>query len=322
MGYDVIGDLHGQADKLEALLKRLGYRPTADGWRHPGRQAVFVGDFIDRGPDQLRTVHRVRRMVESGAALAVMGNHELNAIAWHTEDPDQPGEYLRPRFSPKYGAKNRQQHERFLAEVEHVPAEHAELITWFCSLPLWLELPGIRVVHACWHQSFMDWLRQAHLGTDRRLGAKLLMPATREPADETEKDNATPGVFKAVEALTKGIEIPLPEGHSFHDKDGHERRRVRVRWWDPDARTYRAAAMLPEPLRVQLPDTEIPAHARIGVDADKPVFFGHYWLSGAPTILSPHAACVDYSAGKGGALVAYRWDGESVLTDQHFVSVG
>lgn len=32
----------------------------------------------------------------------------------------------------------------------------------------------------------------------------------------------------------------------------------------------------------------------------KPVFFGHYWLTGEPAILSPHAAWVDYSAGKGG----------------------
>ena len=62
-------------------------------------------------------------MVDAGSALAVMGNHELNAIAWHTPDPDEPGEYLRPRIpQPKWGAKNRTQHEAFLAEVEADPA--------------------------------------------------------------------------------------------------------------------------------------------------------------------------------------------------------
>jgi hypothetical protein len=88
MGYDVIGDIHGQADKLEALLRVLGYRNGAGVWRHSGRQAIFVGDFIDRGPAQIRSVNIVRRMTDAGAAHAVMGDHELNAIAWHT--PDSP----------------------------------------------------------------------------------------------------------------------------------------------------------------------------------------------------------------------------------------
>ena len=54
--YDIIGDIHGHARKLERLLRHLGYRETRDAWRHPDRTAVFVGDFIDRGPEQLRTI--------------------------------------------------------------------------------------------------------------------------------------------------------------------------------------------------------------------------------------------------------------------------
>ena len=64
-----------------------------------------------------------------------------------------------------------------------------------------------------------------------------MVPATDEPEDETEKNNATPSIFKAVEALTKGIEIPFPAGHYFHDNDGNWRDRVRVRWWDEGATT-------------------------------------------------------------------------------------
>ena len=95
MAYDIIGDIHGQADKLEALLRTLGYRDTAGAWRHAERQAIFVGDFIDRGPAQVRSVNIVRRMVDAGAALAVMGNHELNAIAWHTPVRDtDPVQYV------------------------------------------------------------------------------------------------------------------------------------------------------------------------------------------------------------------------------------
>jgi hypothetical protein len=58
-----------------------------------------------------------------------------------------------------------------------------------------------------------------------------MIPATDEPENETEKDDGTPSVFKAVECLTKGIEVPLPAGHQFSDKDGIVRNRVRVRWW-------------------------------------------------------------------------------------------
>lgn len=118
--------------------------------------------------------------------------------------------------------------------------------------------------------------------------------------------------------MLKGVEIPLPEAHTFKDKDGHERKRVRVRWWDPHASTCRRAAMVPEEIRQTLPDDPIPEHVRLGNDAGKPLFIGHYWLSGKPELRSRTVACVDYSIGKGGKLVAYRWDGEPVLDAERF----
>ena len=319
MKYDVVGDIHGQADKLERLLSKLGYQNSAGAWRHPERQAIFLGDFVDRGPAQLRSVDTVRRMVEAGTALAVMGNHELNAIAWHTPDLRHPGEFLRRHHSAKYGEKNRKQHSAFLAEVEDHPAMHSEIIDWFLTLPLWLELPKFRVVHACWHAPFMTWL-SPRLRGGRYLTRDLMMEATTEPEDETEKDKGTPSIFNAVEALTKGIEIPLPLGHQFLDKDGQERKRVRVRWWDGGATTYHSAAMLSPAECAPLPDLAIPEHARVEITT-KPVFFGHYWLTGTPALQSGRAACVDYSAGTGGALVAYRFDGEAELSADKFVWV-
>jgi hypothetical protein len=35
--------------------------------------------------------------------------------------------------------------------------------------------------------------------------------------------------------------------------------------------------------------------------------------------MTPQVACVDYSAGDGGPLVAYRWDGEPALRATHFI---
>ena len=105
MNYDVIGDIHGHADALEALLGHLGYRQNGGAWRHPERQALFVGDFIDRGPQQRESVDLVRRMVDAGSAQAIMGNHEFNAIGWFLPDPECPGEYLRKHTPPDMGTE-------------------------------------------------------------------------------------------------------------------------------------------------------------------------------------------------------------------------
>ncbi|MGW1323892.1 polynucleotide kinase-phosphatase [Streptomyces antibioticus] len=71
--FDIIGDIHGCSAELEALLGKLGY---ADGVHPEGRQAVFVGDLVDRGPDSPAVLRRVMAMVKSGDALCVPGNHE------------------------------------------------------------------------------------------------------------------------------------------------------------------------------------------------------------------------------------------------------
>src|ERR1035437_3492567 len=80
---DFIGDIHGHADKLVGLLKKLGYRIKNGVYFHPTRKVVFVGDYIDRGPQIRETLVIVRKMVESGNAIALMGNHEYNALCFH-----------------------------------------------------------------------------------------------------------------------------------------------------------------------------------------------------------------------------------------------
>jgi hypothetical protein len=310
MSFDVIGDIHGQADKLHSLLADLGYRNTNGAYRHQERTAIFVGDFIDRGPRQIESVMTVRRMIDAGSALAVLGNHEFNAIAWHTPDPNYTGEYLRQR-SGAWGEGNRKQHAAFLKEVEGTPDLHQELIDWFMTLPLWLDLPGIRVVHACWHEDYMKTLSQ-HLTPDNQLTRELMVSASRAGTAE----------FLAVEGLTKGLEVRLPNGHTFLDKDEHVRRNVRIRWWEAKATTYRELALMPDEMRGHLPAIALETDSRVPYDNAKPVFFGHYWLTGVPEMQTPTAACVDYSAANDGPLVAYRWDGEPTLNNGNFKCVG
>ncbi len=298
MNLDIIGDVHGHYDKLVALLAHLGYRQTEGTWRHPDRTAVFVGDLIDRGPRQLGVVDLVRDMVEAGAARCILGNHEFNAIAWVTEDLDRPGEYLRSRTKPG----NRQQHAAFLAEVEGTP-RHDEIIAWFRTLPLWLDFGGVRVVHACWHQESMNILRPL-LDAGHALTAEAIRRGSRygDP------------VFEAIEVVCKGPEAKLPPGVSFADKEGKVRHEVRVKWWLPELRLFRDAAIGPPDQLQNLPDVPLPPDWKGHTYEGPPVLFGHYWFSGVPQVISPQFACLDYSVARHGPLVAYRWDGEPALS--------
>ncbi|MCL7744274.1 metallophosphoesterase [Guyparkeria hydrothermalis] len=307
--YDLIGDIHGHATALKKLLTKMGYRETEGVWRHPERQVIFLGDFVDRGPEQIETVRIAQAMVETGAALAVMGNHEFNAVAWATPDPDVAGEYLRP-----HNEKNRDQHAAYLEQVGEGSALHREHIDWFRTLPLYLDLDGLRVVHACWHEPSFAELTP-HLDGSNRV-QRQAWPAL------TTKGTSS---FEAAETVLKGLEIPLPRGAMFLDKDENPRRHIRTRWWEQEQLTYRSLAMVPEEAIESIPHDPIPEDVLPGYEGDKPLFVGHYWLTGEPEPLSPHIACLDYSIAGGhtesgvpGKLVGYRWNGESAIDPANF----
>jgi Calcineurin-like phosphoesterase len=66
-GYDFIGDVHGCASMLVDRLVGMGYtrRGGSGAYTHPDYHAVFVGDLIDRGPQQRETLELVKAVVES-----------------------------------------------------------------------------------------------------------------------------------------------------------------------------------------------------------------------------------------------------------------
>ena len=267
---------------------------------HATSTAVFIGDLIDRGTQQLETLQIVRAMDDAGSALVVLGNHEFNAVAWATRN--EMGEWCRP-----HTPKNFRQHCDFLAEVVDGSATHQYWVSWFRTIPMWLDLGGLRVVHACWHEASMATLAP-HLSPTRSLTDAVVCA----------RDGA---LFDAVEILLKGPEIPLGEGRSYVDKDGNERHEARYRWWDPAATTLRAAAEIPSDAQtLDLPDDALDTGALARYSGDIPVIHGHYWRTGEPKVTSPKIACVDYSAGKGGDLVAYRWSGEAT-TDRRALRV-
>ena len=126
MGYDIVGDIHGHAHEMKALLAGLGYGRHERGYRHPERKVLFVGDFVDRGPAIGEVFEIVRSMVDANDALAVMGNHEYNAIAFHTPKPGKQDAWFR-----HHSEKNLKQHYETLKQLS--TSQHTEAVTHLCS---------------------------------------------------------------------------------------------------------------------------------------------------------------------------------------------
>src|ERR1700731_4877184 len=70
----VIGDIHGMAAKLENLLGQIDTWCAANA-RAALRQLIFLGDYIDRGPDSRQVLRIVQRLQAEGA-ICLRGNHE------------------------------------------------------------------------------------------------------------------------------------------------------------------------------------------------------------------------------------------------------
>ena len=71
--YYAIGDVHGEAQKLDQLLRSI--RADAIG-RKVAHRIVFLGDLVDRGPDSRRVVDRAMHLAHTEDAIVIRGNHE------------------------------------------------------------------------------------------------------------------------------------------------------------------------------------------------------------------------------------------------------
>jgi hypothetical protein len=144
---DVIGDVHGELGALRSLLHALGY--DADG-RHPaGRRPVFIGDLCDRGPDSPGVIALVARLVSEGRAQCLLGNHELNLLraapksgnGWFFADDHDRAKGKYPDTTPAH------------------PDQRARFQAFLATLPVVLERPDLRLVHAAWQPAAIATLR-------------------------------------------------------------------------------------------------------------------------------------------------------------------
>ena len=154
---DIVGDVHGEWQALRALLNHLGYD---DHGLHPnGRTLVFVGDLVDRGPDSPAVLEWVLPKVSRGIALSLLGNHELNLLRGD-----------RKEGNGWFFDDNHDQREGHFGDCRDVdPRRRSDYLDHLNKLPIAAERSDLRIVHACWDQDAIDYLRGIDPSTDGRL---------------------------------------------------------------------------------------------------------------------------------------------------------
>jgi hypothetical protein len=302
--YDIIGDIHGELDTLKQMLEKLGYEEGEKGYYHPERIAVFVGDFVDRGPNIIGSLDLVKKMVDNGNAFAVVGNHELNVLAYYTKDKD--GYYLRD-----HNLKNQTQIKRTYEEFKGNKELRKYYLKWLRSLPIFLEFEDFRIVHACWDQEAVDLLKIEN--PDNCLSKKFL----RRIYSKRGK------LFNATMLLLKGREFNLPNDMVLKDSYGFKRTAYRIKWWEPmEGKGFDEISF---GNRFKLPNYTIPNELCYPIplyrEDELPVFFGHYCRNSNAGVVRNNLCCVDGCIANGGELIAYQWNGQKELDQSNIVRV-
>lgn len=274
---DVVGDVHGHYQELAKLLEKLGYSKEGNTVKHPdNRRLGFVGDFINRGPDSVKVLSLVKSLHQDGLAVAVLGNHEFRLI----QDS---------------------------VSGKEVPSEYEPFLPWLRTLPLFLELENVRIVHAAWHFSSIEQLKKKKVSDDGFVA-------------ETMKKKSPLG--NAVKRILSGIKIKVPPGLRLVDRFGIQRSKGRLKWWmDLRGKSFAESFLSPMEPKVHEhgpSDEQLPMLEPYD-KSEKPVFFGHYCLPPDIPKVSGQTVCVDGCVTCDKTLWAYRYDDTQILDASNLV---
>ena len=173
----VVGDVHGCLDELDELLKTVEPAPGSD-------RLVFLGDLLDRGPDPVGVLRRVREL----GAECVLGNHEEKHLRYAAHEARRSGDpSYRIPMKPFDGRR----------AAEHARLTHEDLV-WIAGLPRTLSLGhGWVAVHA----GFLPGKPVSRQPPDWTIKLRYV-DAAGNGVDRARGDAGEPGVRRWAEAWT------------------------------------------------------------------------------------------------------------------------
>ncbi len=303
--YDIIGDVHGHARLLKKMLVKLGYEKRGKGFTHNNRKVIFTGDFINRGPDIRKTIRIVRNMVENGNAFAILGNHEINSIIASLKDKKGL-----PLVKPPL--KSYMSVLKTTKEFTDAEEEWAGHVKWLRSLPLFLEFDGLRVIHACWSDSAVSYLKN-----------NLTFPYIKKSVFQKVFKKPDSKMAKIISLITRGPHFRLPGDLKIINNKGVSPRSFRLKWWeDPFGKTFEDLSF---ESKFGLPQYTVPQQILPKTypyaESEPVLFIGHYCRFKGPFILSKNLCCVDSCVNGSKILTAYSWDGERELSEEKLIQV-
>ena len=165
-----VGDVHGRADLLEALQARIAADAGARGAVRP--KVVYLGDYVDRGPDSRGVLDLVLGGLPGFRRVALTGNHEEMMTAWLRAPDDENAamwymsgkgrstieSYGVEASLERFAREHRRVRDELLAAM---PAEHRTLL-----------LGGLETMHEDERAIFV------HAGLDPRLDLGQQVPGT------------------------------------------------------------------------------------------------------------------------------------------------
>lgn len=137
----IIGDIHGCLDKLNTLYSKISSRVD-----FKNSKLIFVGDYIDRGPDSAGVIDMVMKLQsDSDNVIALKGNHEMMLVD-SDEGGDDLGMFLYNGGSQTLSSYNFIENGYNINEIkEIVGARH---FNWMKNLPTYCEYGEVAVAHA------------------------------------------------------------------------------------------------------------------------------------------------------------------------------
>lgn len=299
MNIDFIGDVHGYNQLLNKLFVKLDYTKSNNSYTHPLQKTIFVGDLINRGPDVKGTLKLVYNMCNSGQARCILGNHEINLLAYQLNK-------TKNFLTKEQIARIEKQLTTTLLSFKNDSKQLQFYTDWIKTFPIYIEEKNFRVVHACWINKAIKFVNNNY--KNNQVTNNLLLKLMDVNSME----------YGVLHALFQGVDIPY-----FSANSQTKSTPVRIRWWkNMEGKTYRDMATKE---RHHISLDKIPRD--IITDAYKysknnpPLFIGHFCLDELPHLNSKNVCCLDFCVSKKGVLTAYRLLAETKLKREHLYFV-